>query len=145
MKYCSHCGKELMDETVVCPACGCAVGANQIKNEVTQNKKYCSVCGKEVNVQAVICPNCGCKVGNINTQNKNGINTAIFVFMVIGCIANAFFYLIPLLWCIPMTYVFRDKVNKNEKVSTGFKVCTFLFVNFISGFLLLCRNEDDYN
>lgn len=26
MKYCTHCGKELMDEAVVCPGCGCAVG-----------------------------------------------------------------------------------------------------------------------
>lgn len=26
MKFCSKCGKEIMDETVVCPGCGCAVG-----------------------------------------------------------------------------------------------------------------------
>lgn len=25
MKYCSHCGKEIMDEAVVCVNCGCAV------------------------------------------------------------------------------------------------------------------------
>ena len=25
MKYCSKCGKELFDEAVVCPNCGCAV------------------------------------------------------------------------------------------------------------------------
>ena len=24
MKYCSHCGKEIMQEAVVCPNCGCA-------------------------------------------------------------------------------------------------------------------------
>ena len=24
MKYCSKCGKEIMDEAVVCPNCGCA-------------------------------------------------------------------------------------------------------------------------
>ena len=24
MKYCSTCGKELMDEAVVCPGCGCS-------------------------------------------------------------------------------------------------------------------------
>lgn len=23
MKYCSKCGKEIMDEAVICPACGC--------------------------------------------------------------------------------------------------------------------------
>ncbi len=26
MKYCSHCGKELLDEAVICPNCGCATG-----------------------------------------------------------------------------------------------------------------------
>ncbi len=26
MKYCSKCGKELFDEAVVCPGCGCAQG-----------------------------------------------------------------------------------------------------------------------
>lgn len=26
MKYCTHCGKELFDEAVICPGCGCAVG-----------------------------------------------------------------------------------------------------------------------
>ncbi len=26
MKYCSKCGKELFDEAVICPNCGCVVG-----------------------------------------------------------------------------------------------------------------------
>lgn len=25
MKFCQKCGKEIMDEAVICPACGCAV------------------------------------------------------------------------------------------------------------------------
>ena len=25
MKYCSHCGKEILDEAVVCTGCGCSV------------------------------------------------------------------------------------------------------------------------
>ena len=30
MKYCSKCGRELLDEAIVCPGCGCAVSnANQ--------------------------------------------------------------------------------------------------------------------
>lgn len=28
MKYCAKCGKELFDEAVVCPGCGCMVGEN---------------------------------------------------------------------------------------------------------------------
>lgn len=26
MKYCAKCGKELMDEAIICPNCGCATG-----------------------------------------------------------------------------------------------------------------------
>ena len=37
MKFCSKCGKEIVDEAVVCPNCGCAVGvsaSNQTTGEV---------------------------------------------------------------------------------------------------------------
>lgn len=27
MKFCTHCGKELFDEAVICPGCGCATAA----------------------------------------------------------------------------------------------------------------------
>ncbi len=33
MKFCSHCGKELMDAAVVCPHCGCSV-SEQKKDRV---------------------------------------------------------------------------------------------------------------
>ena len=29
MKYCSHCGAELLDEAVICPKCGCSVESNK--------------------------------------------------------------------------------------------------------------------
>lgn len=28
MKYCSKCGKEIFDEAVICPGCGCPTGPN---------------------------------------------------------------------------------------------------------------------
>lgn len=38
MKYCSKCGKEIVDEAIVCPGCGCAVvktEVNPIDDEVS--------------------------------------------------------------------------------------------------------------
>lgn len=32
MKYCSKCGKEIMEEAVVCPGCGCLVENTQLKS-----------------------------------------------------------------------------------------------------------------
>ena len=38
MKFCQHCGKEIMDEAVVCPGCGCAVKTNNAQEtEVDQS------------------------------------------------------------------------------------------------------------
>ena len=37
MKYCSHCGKELLDEAVICPGCGCATGLMNFEKEQTVN------------------------------------------------------------------------------------------------------------
>lgn len=35
MKYCEKCGKEIMEEAVVCPGCGCAVVKEIKKTEVS--------------------------------------------------------------------------------------------------------------
>ena len=35
MKFCSKCGKEIMDEAVICPGCGCAVAREFKKDEVS--------------------------------------------------------------------------------------------------------------
>ena len=35
MKYCSHCGKEIVDEAVVCPGCGCGVAGGVKANPAT--------------------------------------------------------------------------------------------------------------
>ncbi|MBQ9079602.1 MAG: NINE protein [Clostridia bacterium] len=40
MKYCSHCGSELLDEAVICPKCGCAVeGAKKPETVVNASPK----------------------------------------------------------------------------------------------------------
>lgn len=36
MKYCTHCGKELLDEAVICMGCGCAVDGQN--NQAVNNK-----------------------------------------------------------------------------------------------------------
>ncbi len=39
MKYCSHCGNELMDEAAFCPKCGCPVENASVKAEVVDDSK----------------------------------------------------------------------------------------------------------
>ena len=42
MKFCQHCGKEIMDEAVVCPGCGCSV-QNVNNNQVAEVDESVSV------------------------------------------------------------------------------------------------------
>lgn len=53
------------------------------------------------------------------------------------------FALIPLCWCIPMTVRIYNAYKNGEKVSIGFGVCELLFVNVISGILLLIDSSSD--
>lgn len=36
MKYCTHCGKEIMDEAMICVGCGCAVQSNASVEKIPQ-------------------------------------------------------------------------------------------------------------
>lgn len=38
MKFCQRCGKEIMDEAVICPGCGCAVAKGIEKAEISYEK-----------------------------------------------------------------------------------------------------------
>ena len=107
--------------------------------------KYCSHCGKELLDEAVVCPSCGCKVesassGLLEEEDKKIFKLIIKVFMVIGCIASGW-ALIPLLWTIPMTNHVFKKLNSNEPIGVGFKICVLLFVNLVAGIMLLCLSE----
>lgn len=37
MKYCTHCGAELLDEAVICVGCGCAVGGQNAQAAYNQS------------------------------------------------------------------------------------------------------------
>ena len=104
---------------------------------------YCTNCGNELNDQAVVCPNCGVPTANYkkvtNCDEKGGLQTIIKVFLIIACVFSVFSFLIPLAWCLPMTINYNKKVECGERVGTGFKVCTLLFVNLVAGILMLCE------
>lgn len=102
--------------------------------------KYCSKCGAQIVDEAVICVNCGCEVENKTNATTSGLKTAAKVFMILGTIIMGI-YIIPLAWCIPMTVSYFNKVKNNQPVSTGFKVCSLLFVSFLGGIFMLCDKD----
>lgn len=106
--------------------------------------KYCSECGNELLDKAEICPRCGCRVSPPQTGKSSSSNEDLDlitkIFLILGTIALGVF-LIPLAWCIPMTVHAFECINENKPLSTGFKVCTLLFVSMIAGILMLCRKD----
>ena len=44
MKFCSKCGKEIMDEAIVCPGCGCAVVSPTTPAQVANDEVNVGLC-----------------------------------------------------------------------------------------------------
>lgn len=109
--------------------------------------KFCSHCGKQVLDEAVFCVGCGCSLQPVAQApaepvvvKDDTMSVVIKVFLVLGCIAQGW-CLIPLAWCIPMTVSIFRKLKSGEKIGTGLKVCTLLFVSLVSGICLLCVDD----
>lgn len=101
--------------------------------------KFCEKCGVELVEGAVVCTNCGCAVACAGKES--GMVTAAKILMILGTIFQGI-YIIPLAWCIPMTVSYFKKVKNGIPVSTGFKVCSLLFVSLVGGILMLCDKEN---
>ena len=139
MKYCSKCGKELFDEAIVCPGCGCPVEGASVEAPKTQSP-----------------------------ETKKTLRTVAKVFMLLSTIGAGlaliatpilFFFFkdvfrlllqyrinlgtgIAVCWCIPMTVHYFKCCEDNRQPSTGFKVCTLLFVNLIAGICMLIDRDE---
>ena len=80
---------------------------------------------------------------NLNTdqgKETSSLKTIALVFMIIATVISGF-SIIPLAWMIPMTVYYYKSIKNKESVSTGFKVCTLIFVSLISGILMLCDQD----
>ena len=108
--------------------------------------KYCTKCGNELMDEAVICPKCGCATGyqslvsNEPEKTPSGLKIAAKILMIVGTVCMGL-YIIPLAWCLPMTISYCNKIKRGEKISTGFKICTLLFVSLVGGILMLCDQD----
>ncbi len=108
--------------------------------------KYCKKCGAQIEDESVVCVHCGCAVDvPANNAQPSTVQTVAKVFMILGCIVSAFYFLIPLCWTIPMTVKYCRSIEQNQPVSTAFKICSLLFVNLVAGILMLCDNGESQN
>ncbi|MDR0513737.1 MAG: DUF2510 domain-containing protein [Coriobacteriaceae bacterium] len=65
-----------------------------------------------------------------------------FVFSLVSTISVGIL-LVPLIWMVPMTVISWGIYKGTKRNTVAFGVCTLLFVNLISGVLLLCSQKDE--
>ncbi len=103
--------------------------------------KFCSHCGNELDDEAIVCPNCGCPCdGGAPNDKSEPIHMATKVFLVLSCVVGGA-TIFPLLWMLPMTVHYFRCCNEGKDPSLAFKICTLIFVNVISGILMLVDKE----
>lgn len=144
MSYCPKCGNQVEDGANFCTKCGARLvfeqevvdHAPQTNNQPNNGEPNS---GQPNNSQ----PN--------NNQNKSStdvkriLRLVAFALMIVSTVVTAFF-IIPLAWHLPMTLYYYDKaVKNNENVGVGFKVCTLIFVNLVSGILMLVDEDPQQN
>lgn len=133
MKYCSYCGSQLTDESVICTNCGCLVQiATEKKCVVFKNGSQDFFDFKLRGVRRAAC-------------GVAFLSSLFCMFLGLSWLRYAaiisVIYLIPLAWAIPMTVHYWKAVKNNRPVGTAFKVCTLLFINTVSGILMLCDKD----
>ena len=136
MKFCKNCGNQLEDTMSFCTNCGtaCEQAAPQ---QTTVTEQQPAPQQPQVAPQQ---PQYAAPQQQAYCQPEaevSGLAIAAKVLMIISTVVMGL-YLIPLAWCLPMTISYSKKLKRGEPISTGFKVCTLLFVNTIGGILMLC-------
>ncbi len=78
----------------------------------------------------------------VATDNDKTLRLVAYILNLITTIGIGW-TIIPLAWMIPMTVISYGIYKGTKKNTTAFGVCTLLFVNLISGILLLVAKKDD--
>lgn len=75
-------------------------------------------------------------------KEKTNMKLAAFILNLITTITCGIL-LIPLIWMIPMTIKSYKIYKGEEEITTGFAICDLLFVDIISGILLLIAQDEN--
>lgn len=160
--YCSNCGKEVSQNINYCDYCGAKVANNTFNQEFinndmqndntipdnnfsqntdfqeSNNHTYYQNVQQPIYQPEIYVNN---KVWYYVSEKDKTLRIVAFVFNLI-CTIIFGILLIPLCWMVPMT-VRSWRTYKGKKPNTvALGVCTLIFVNLISGILLLVSKKD---
>lgn len=80
-------------------------------------------------------------IAPVATDNDKTLRLIAFILNIVATVSIGW-TIIPLAWMIPMTVISYGIYKGTKKNTTTFGVCTLLFVNLISGILLLVSKKD---
>lgn len=148
--YCSNCGKEINDYVTFCPLCGAKVGhenrmemplyqksENSNKTLYTVAMVFSIITIATSIITSIFLIICGLVSLRIYDTSDSEVFSIAISYIVIAVLA-----LVTLIYRIPMTITISKAIKNKTSLSVAFKVCTLLFLNVISGILLLCASEN---
>ena len=130
MKYCQKCGCACADEAKFCASCGSSFMPD---TGATKNSEP-----QEIHVSFTVSP---AQAAVLSSTDKT-LRLIAFIFNCLS-LAGFFILIIPLLWMIPMTVISWGIYKGKRPNTVAFGVCTLIFLNFVSGILLLCSTKDE--
>lgn len=139
MKYCAKCGKELFDEAIICPGCGCPVEGAQVpgtKPQSPETKKTLRTVAKVFMLISTIAAGLSLIVVPVLYIWFKDILVKLLQYRINLSISLAVF------WCIPMTVHYFRCCDNNRQPSVGFKICTLIFVNIVAGICMLLDRDE---
>jgi len=75
-------------------------------------------------------------------ENDKTLRLVAFIFNLITTVSIGWL-IIPLAWMIPMTVISWGIYKGTKKNTVAFGVCTLIFLNVVSGILLLVSTKDE--
>ncbi|QHX35941.1 hypothetical protein STIUS_v1c03870 [Spiroplasma sp. TIUS-1] len=83
-----------------------------------------------------------------NNNTKKTLYTVAYVFAILGTIFMGFF-IIPLIWCIPMTISIKKAMDQidtpSEKPHIALGIFTLIFLSLVTGICLLVADSIQTN
>lgn len=81
-------------------------------------------------------------IAPVAADNDKTLRLIAFILNIVATVSIGW-TIIPLAWMIPMTVISYGIYKGTKKNTTAFGVCALIFVNLISGILLLVSKKDD--
>ena len=131
--FCKNCGTQIADGATACPSCG---------TPVQQQAAQAPAPTPAPAQQNVYVQNAPAQAGvPYPHPNSQGLFLAAFVLNLLATISCGIL-IIPLAWMIPMTVHTWGIYKGRQPNTTGFGVCSLIFVGIVGGILLLCGEKD---